>query len=252
MGAETKIAAAETLLGALAKALPELGAAKKSAENPAFKQGGKASKYADLSSVIEAVRPIAEHGIWFRQVAHESEAGVCVETFYIGHGDELSAGRMFVPADRANAQGYGSAQTYARRYGLQLAFGLATEDDDGNAASAREAPKGSAEGQGKGTVSPGGPDEYAFPGGPARNITELKTTCRGLWREIEGCGDNDELNALLDTTENRALLLQLSNLENPSHRQIWDGDGKDNPGIAGLITRKQTEFAQWHADIARA
>lgn len=163
MNAPAKIEA-ETLLGALAKVLPELEAAKKNAANPAFKQNGKTSKYADLGSVLEAIRPIADHGLWFRQVAHESEAGVCVETFYIGHGEELSAGRMFVPADRANAQGYGSAQTYARRYGLQLAFGLATEDDDGNAATAaprslaKEAPRtGPAEGQSrKGELSPGG------------------------------------------------------------------------------------------------
>ena len=121
----------KTLLGALALALPTIGAAKKNATNPHFK-----ANYADLGAVIEAIRPIAEHGIWFRQVSHETERGVSVETFYIHETGELSAGKVFVPADKANAQGYGSAQTYARRYGLQLAFGLATEDDDGNAAAA--------------------------------------------------------------------------------------------------------------------
>lgn len=120
-----------TLLGSLAVALPLLVGAKKNANNPQFK-----SKYADLGSVIDAIRPIADHGLWFRQVSHESERGVTVETFYIHDTGEMSAGKVFVPADKNNAHGYGSAQTYARRYGLQLAFGLATEDDDGNAASA--------------------------------------------------------------------------------------------------------------------
>jgi hypothetical protein len=120
----------KTLLGALALALPTIEAAKKNAANPHFK-----SKYADIGAVIDAIRPIADHGLWFRQVSHDSENGVCVETFYIHDSGELSAGRVFVPASKRDAQGFGSAQTYARRYGLQLAFGLSTEDDDGNAAS---------------------------------------------------------------------------------------------------------------------
>jgi hypothetical protein len=37
-------------------------------------------------------------------------------------------------------QGYGSAVTYARRYGLMAMAGIAPEDDDGNAA-AKAAPK---------------------------------------------------------------------------------------------------------------
>lgn len=116
---------------ALAGALPTLEGAKKNSDNPHFK-----SKYADLGSVIEAIRPVAEHGIWFRQVLHEGERGVTVETLYTGFGATISAGTLFMPADKANAQGYGSALTYARRYALQTAFGLSAEDDDGNAASA--------------------------------------------------------------------------------------------------------------------
>jgi len=118
------------LLTALAKCLPNMGGVKKNSRNPHFK-----SKYADLSSTIEAIRPIAEEGIWFRQSLHQSSNGVEVETFYIGFGEEISAGTLYMPADRSNAQGYGSALTYARRYALQTAFGLAAEDDDGNAAS---------------------------------------------------------------------------------------------------------------------
>lgn len=85
--------------------------------------------------------------------------------------------------------------------------------------------------------------EYKFPEGPGKNITALKGLARTLWREIEGCGDDGELTPLLDTPENKALIKQLSELENPAHREIWEGDGKDNPGIAGLITRKKSEFA---------
>lgn len=119
-----------SIIAALAKALPELESAKKNKANPAFK-----SKYADLAAVIEALEPIRKHGLWYRQVLHESSEGVNVETIYIHEGgDTLSAGSLYMPATKRDAQGFGSALTYARRYSLQSAFGLATEDDDGNAA----------------------------------------------------------------------------------------------------------------------
>lgn len=120
------------IIAALASALPKLEGAKKNANNPHFK-----SKYADLASVIDALEPIKDHGLWFIQISKERDNGACFETVII-HGpsnSQMSMGETFVPADRANAQGFGSAQTYARRYGLLSAFGLATEDDDGHAAS---------------------------------------------------------------------------------------------------------------------
>lgn len=120
---------------ALAEALPKLEAARKNSENPGFKQGGKAIKYADLGAVIDAIRPLAEYGIWYRQVLHEGPEGVTIETLYTGFGVTISAGTLFMPAAKRDPQGFGSALSYARRYGLQTAFGLATEDDDGNAAS---------------------------------------------------------------------------------------------------------------------
>lgn len=119
-----------SIVSALAKALPELESAKKNKANPAFK-----SKYADLAAVIEALEPITKHGLWYRQQIHESAEGVTIETLYIHEsGESLSAGTLFMPATKRDAQGYGSALSYARRYSLQTAFGLATEDDDGNAA----------------------------------------------------------------------------------------------------------------------
>ena len=126
------------IITALAKALPTLENAKKNAANPHFK-----SKYANLSAVMEAVEPIKEHGLWYRQQAHDKPDGACIETIYMHEsGEEMSAGLTFVKADKQNAQGFGSAMTYARRYSLQTAFGLDAEDDDGNAASApKAAPK---------------------------------------------------------------------------------------------------------------
>jgi hypothetical protein len=49
----------------------------------------------------------------------------------------MECGMLHVPAAKHDPQGYGSALTYARRYSLLAATGLAPEDDDGNAGSRR-------------------------------------------------------------------------------------------------------------------
>lgn len=125
----------QEIIKALAKALPELESAKKNADNPHLK-----SKYANLSAIMAAVEPIAKHGLWYRQKAHDHSEGACIETIYLHEsGEELSAGITFVRAEKQNPQGFGSAMTYARRYSLQSAFGLDAEDDDGHAASQKPA-----------------------------------------------------------------------------------------------------------------
>lgn len=131
MNAETKVKAAN-LNAALVKALAEIGGAAKDKLNPHFK-----AKYADLSSVIDAIKPVlARHGLAFTQHCHPAENGVSIETV-VRHegGEQESLGILFVPANKNDAQGFGSALTYARRYALMTAFGVPAEDDDGNAAS---------------------------------------------------------------------------------------------------------------------
>lgn len=120
-----------SIVGVLAQALPALGAVHKNKKNPAFK-----SNYADLNAVLQAIAPVTEHGLWFRQEGRPSDKGVALETFYIHEsGAELSAGVTEVPVNKNDAQAYGSAQSYCRRYALLTAFGLCADDDDGNAAA---------------------------------------------------------------------------------------------------------------------
>jgi hypothetical protein len=67
--------------------------------------------------------------------------GVTVETVFVHEsGEMLECGKLHVPASKNDPQGYGSALTYARRYSLMAACGIAPEDDDGNAGS-KPAPK---------------------------------------------------------------------------------------------------------------
>ena len=116
---------------AFVKAQKEFGPALKSSTNPHFK-----SKYADLAACIESVIDgLNNNGIALVQINHEHDAGIVVETVFIHEsGERMSNGRLFVPATKNDAQGYGSALTYARRYSLMAACGIAPEDDDGNAA----------------------------------------------------------------------------------------------------------------------
>jgi len=117
----------------MVKAQKGFGPALKSSQNPHFK-----SRYADLSACVEAVvEALNANGIALTQHTHQTDGGVCVETILLHEsGEELSFGKLFVPSSKNDAQGYGSALTYARRYSLMAACGLAPEDDDGNAASA--------------------------------------------------------------------------------------------------------------------
>lgn len=122
----------ETLSLAMSKAFADIQAATKDSKNPHFK-----SKYADITAVIESVKPaLVKNGLFFTQRTEPVERGVQVETvLHHANGEQMSLGKLFVPANKQDAQGFGSALTYARRYALVTAFGVPTEDDDGNAAA---------------------------------------------------------------------------------------------------------------------
>jgi hypothetical protein len=117
---------------ALVKAQKAFGPALKTSTNPHFK-----SRYADLSACVEAVMDgLNDNGIALIQKCYDCDNGVMVETMFVHEsGEMLECGILHVPASKQDPQGYGSALTYARRYSLMAACGIAPEDDDGNAAS---------------------------------------------------------------------------------------------------------------------
>lgn len=122
---------------ALVRAQKAFGPALKSSTNPHFK-----SKYADLAACVEAViEALNANGIALVQRNVACDDGVCVETVFVHEsGEMLSSGPLHVPAAKSDPQGYGSALTYARRYSLMAACGIAPEDDDGNAGSQPKQP----------------------------------------------------------------------------------------------------------------
>ena len=126
----------KTIAGALVKAQKAFSPALKGSTNPHFK-----SRYADLAACVEAVIDgLNESGIFLTQKTRPCDKGVIVNTIFIHEsGDYYDAGSLFIPATKADAQGFGSALTYARRYSLMSACGHAPEDDDGNEASKKKA-----------------------------------------------------------------------------------------------------------------
>jgi hypothetical protein len=121
------------LIESLVKAQSEMTHAAFDQTNPHFK-----SKFASLKSVIDAIKPaLNANGIFFMQVSHPLDNGVGIETIFCKADEKLSTGVVMVPVDKANAQGLGSALTYAKRYSLAMACGIAADvDDDGNGAAA--------------------------------------------------------------------------------------------------------------------
>ncbi|HMO76748.1 MAG TPA: ERF family protein [Sphingopyxis sp.] len=159
-----------SLASAYVAAFAEIEGAVKDAKNPHFK-----SKYADLPAVIAAIKPaLVKHGLAFTQPCEPSSEGVTVRTIlHHASGEALDLGSLFVPANKRDAQGFGSALTYARRYALVSAFGVPTEDDDGNAASASVARQHSA----VATINQAQFEELELLMG--RSGTTAETICKG-------------------------------------------------------------------------
>lgn len=120
------------LAKALAMAQSKMQNVIKSSDNPYFN-----SRYADLSTVISAIREaLGENEIAYVQQCVPHNRGARIRTTLIhSSGEWISDGGLFLPAPRNDAQGFGSAITYARRYGLCAMVGVGQEDDDGNLAS---------------------------------------------------------------------------------------------------------------------
>lgn len=164
---------------AFVKAQKQFAPALKTATNPHFR-----SNYADLAACIEAViDALNDNGIALIQKTHDSENGVTVETVLIHEsGETMSGGMLHVPASKQDPQGYGSALTYARRYSLMAACGIAPEDDDGNLAS--RAPKPVPKAVPKAEIrEPKSKEELAVMIAEATHLSHLGFIWAGLTRE---------------------------------------------------------------------
>ena len=120
------------LAEALAAAQGEMPAIPRDKENPYFK-----SKYADLASIVEKIKPVlSKHGLAIVQLPGFNEGTEILTTTVMHASGEWVSEQMPLILSKRDAQGMGSAITYARRYALSAAINIVTDDDDdGNQAS---------------------------------------------------------------------------------------------------------------------
>lgn len=193
------------LAAALSKAQAAVKGAIKDSDNPAFKREGKVIRYADLESVKDACWGAAMgNDLAILQFPGLTIDGVMHLTTMLTHkSGQWIRDTMSIPLAKVDAQGYGSAVTYARRYSLAALMGVTPEDDDGNAAS-----------------NPSGADNsrHALPDGPApreklegmfSSMTALKAAYMQLDRDIRACESVEELDGFLELDRSKAIISQL-------------------------------------------
>lgn len=119
---------APNLAKALVASQSEMTDAVKDAKNPFFK-----SKYADLNSVREAIMPALTKNklaVFQPVILLDSGKSVIRTTVLHESGESYTADTEVVCAKVNDPQAYGSAISYARRYGLQSMFNVGAVDDD--------------------------------------------------------------------------------------------------------------------------
>jgi len=127
----------------------KVGAIKKDSVNPFYK-----SKYADINSLLDVVKPLLnEVGLLAVQPLEIREGKNALIT-KIFDGDKVILESAIIIPDNIDPQKIGSAITYYRRYSLQALFLLEAEDDDAE----------SSKPEGKGWK-----EKYNYNGGEATN-----------------------------------------------------------------------------------
>jgi hypothetical protein len=126
------------LAKALAAAQKGIKVAQKDATNPHFR-----SRYSDLQSIDEAARPhLCANGIAVTQGVGAGDGQAWCQTMLV-HADtgEWVSCMLYLPVGKWDAQGIGSALTYARRYSFSalVAVPSGESDDDGETAVGRGA-----------------------------------------------------------------------------------------------------------------
>jgi len=126
------------LAAALAKAQAQLHAVDADAVGQVERDGSVQSyRYATLTKVWNTARkPLSKNGLSVLQTCEPGNRGeLRLTTTLLHESGQWVSGTEVVPVSAPTAQGFGSALTYARRYGLAAMVGLCVEEDDDGAAA---------------------------------------------------------------------------------------------------------------------
>lgn len=116
-----------SLFAALLSVQQEAPALKKTAKNPHF-----GNSYVPLDAIVETLNPILhKHGLVWTTLPSVGDYGPVLDykLTHVETGQALG-GSMSLLLSKQDAQGQGSAITYARRYALCAVLNLVAEDDD--------------------------------------------------------------------------------------------------------------------------
>lgn len=164
---------------AFLKAQKELGPAKKNSVNPHFR-----SKFADLESCYDACIDILNKNDLLVKQDTLIEGEFTYLSTDIVHAPTCQKTRsvLYIGPKTFKAQEEGSALTYKRRYGLVTAVGLATSDDDGNAASGKDAKEK--------VLNISEPGEFPILFGPNKGKRIKDVSDKELENAIKWCREN--------------------------------------------------------------
>ena len=189
---------------AVVMSLNSVGTALKDANNPFFK-----SKYADFPEILRVAREaFSPNGIGITQDVASDELSVTVTTIFMyDTGEMMRLAPVRVPLKENSPQAAGSAITYARRYSLQTAAGIAADvDDDGNAAThSRQA---------------AAPARPAIPAKPAIP-DELAGDVKAFTNSFDACVDMQQLKTIWESAPSSIRTL-VTDAKNAAKRRILE------------------------------
>lgn len=222
---------------AIVKTRHAMKSPKKDADNPGFKRDGKPLKYADLAAVIDVVdEACAANGLVTLQELTGDSAGVSVSNLIVHEsGQWVQFDPLFVPASKLDAQGFGSAATYTRRYALKAVWNLADEDDDGNAATSQQKPA---------TFTATAPKPTAAAPAGYHFLSDYKQN--GEWHEAHLLNWDDQGGSLKISTKRQqlgALLLKLAQAGEPVKADVTMKKGSRGEAYLNAINSYSVDQA---------